>query len=88
MKLVDEGVLTLNQLIEKMALNPSRILGIRKGTLMLGGDADLVILDAYTEYTVAAANFRSKGKNTPFEGWKLTARPVATIAKGRIYTWE
>jgi dihydroorotase len=87
MKLVDEGVLTLNQLIEKMALNPSRILGIRKGTLMQGADADLIILDAHTEYTVAAAMFRSKGKNTPFDGWKLTARPVATIAKGRIYTW-
>lgn len=88
MKLVDEGVLTLNQLIEKMALNPSRILGIKKGTLMQGADADLVILDAHTEYMVNTALFRSKGKNTPFEGWKLTARPVATIAKGRIYTWE
>ena len=88
MKLVDEGVLTLNQLIEKMALNPSRIVGIRKGTLKQGADADIVILDTHNEYTVDSAGFRSKGKNTPFEGWKLNARPVATIAKGRIYTWE
>jgi len=88
MKLVDKGVLTLNQLIEKMALNPSRIVGIRKGTIKQGADADMVILDTHNEYTVDTACFRSKGKNTPFGGWKLNARPVATIAKGRIYTWE
>lgn len=88
MKLVDEGVLTIDRLIEKMALNPARIIGLGKGNLKQGADADLVILDISTEYTVAAARFRSKGKNTPFEGWKLKARPVATIAKGRIYTWE
>ncbi len=88
MKLVDEGVLTLNQLIEKMTLSPSKIIGIRKGTVKQGADADIVILDINTEYAVAAASFRSKGKNTPFEGWTLNARPVATIAKGRIYTWE
>lgn len=88
MKLVDKGILTLNQLIEKMSLNPSKILGLRKGTIKQGADADMVILDTHTEYTVDAASFRSKGKNTPFEGWTLNARPVATIAKGRIYTWE
>jgi len=88
MKLVDDRVLTLNQLIEKMCLNPSKIAGIRKGTVKQGADADMVILDTHNEYTVDPAVFRSKGKNTPFEGWKLNARPVATIAKGRIYTWE
>jgi len=88
MKLVDEGVLTLDRLVEKMAVNPARIVGIGKGTLKQGADADLVILDTRIEYAVAAARFRSKGKNTPFEGWRLKAQPVATIAKGRIYKWE
>jgi dihydroorotase len=88
MKLVEGGVLTLNQLMEKMSVNPSRIVGLGKGTLKQGADADLLILDTRTEYTVSAARFRSKGKNTPFEGWKLNARPVVTIAKGKIYTWE
>lgn len=88
MKLVDDGVLTLRQLIEKMALNPSNILGIRKGTVKQGTDADLVILDTHTKYTVDSAGFRSKGKNTPFNGWELKTRPVVTIAKGRIYTWK
>lgn len=88
MKLVDEGLLTLNQLIEKMALNPSKITGVPKGTVKQGADADIVILDTHTEYAVDTARFRSKGKNTPFEGWRLRARPVATIAKGRIYPWQ
>lgn len=88
MKLVDEGVLTLNQLIEKMALNPSKIVGIRKGTIKQGADADIVVLDTHNAYTVDPARFRSQGKNTPFEGWKLNTRPVATVAKGRIYIWD
>jgi dihydroorotase len=88
MKLVEGGVLTMNQLIEKMALNPARIIGVRKGNLKKGADADIVMLDTRVGYTVAAAGFRSRGKNTPFEGWELNARPVATIAKGRIYKWE
>jgi dihydroorotase len=88
MKLVDNGVLTLKQLIEKMVLTPSKIIGLRKGTLKQGADADIVILDTHTGYTVDAASFRSKGKNTPFDCWQLNTRPVATIARGRIYTWE
>lgn len=99
MRLVEEKVLTLGQLVEKMSVNPARILGLHltphasphtgiKGTLKPGSDADLVIIDTKTEYTVNASGFKSKGKNTPFDGWVLKARPSATIAKGRIYRWE
>ncbi len=99
MRLVEEKVLTLGQLIEKMSVNPARILGLHgtnhsssltgiKGTLKPGADGDLVIIDTKAEYTVNAAGFKSKGKNTPFDGWVLKARPAVTIAKGRIYRWE
>jgi dihydroorotase len=92
MMLVDDGVLDMSRLIEKMALNPSRILGMinkgTKGSLKPRSDADLVILDTATEYKVETANFRSKGINTPFAGWTLRARPVTTIAGGRIYRWD
>jgi dihydroorotase len=92
MKLVDDGLLDMSRLIEKIALNPSRILGLikkgTKGTLKPRADADLVILDTATEYRVETAGFRSKGVNTPFAGWTLRARPVMTIANGRIYTWD
>jgi dihydroorotase len=88
MKLVDEGVLSLAGLLKKMALIPAGIIGIPAGTLKAGADADLTVVDAKTEYKVNAAGFKSKGKNTPFDGWTLNARPIITISKGRINTWE
>jgi len=99
MKLVDEGVLSMNQLVEKMSLNPSRILGLLtprdsshvtapKGTFAAGADADVTIVDASKEVKVEASRFLSRGKNTPFDGWVLKGIPVITISKGRIHEWQ
>jgi dihydroorotase len=91
MKLVDEGVLTLAQLIEKMAFMPAKIMGLTKrgiGMIKSGGNADLAIIATKKKYKVNAENFISKGKNTPFDGWILAARPVVTICLERIYEWE
>jgi dihydroorotase len=99
MKLVDEGVLTINQLAEKMSLNPARILSLLtphlsslitgpKGTLAVGSDADITILDTEKEVTVEASKFLSKGKNTPFDGWVLKGVPLITISKGRMHEWQ
>jgi dihydroorotase len=85
LKLVKEGVLTLIQLIEKMAWNPARILGIDRGTLKIGSDADVVIVDENKEYKVEPDLFISQGKNTPFAGWLLEGMPVLTIYKGKIH---
>jgi dihydroorotase len=85
LKLVKEGVLTLIQLIEKMAWNPARILGIDRGTLKIGSDADVVIVDENKEYKVEPDRFISQGKNTPFAGWLLEGMPVLTIYKGKIH---
>jgi dihydroorotase len=87
MKLVEDGLLTPGELVRKMALAPATIAGIGKGTLKPGSDADLVILESGGEFRVAAASFASKGKNTPFDGWVLSTRPVVTIAQGRMYRW-
>ena len=87
MRLVGSHILTLSQLIEKMALNPARILQIDKGTLGVGSDADVVIIDEKKEYTVESQKFISKGKNTPFNGWGLRGMPVITIYKGKVYEW-
>jgi dihydroorotase len=78
-------VLTINQLLEKMAFNPSRILGIERGTLKIGAVADVVIIDAEKEFIVNPDNFASKGKNTPFIGWTLKGVSSVVISKGRIY---
>lgn len=89
MKLVDDRVLTLDELVRKMAFVPAQILGLKdKGSLRPGADADIVILDTEKEYTVDPEQFISKGKNTPFQGWLLRAAPVVTIAQGRIYRWD
>ena len=98
MRLVDEGVITINQLIEKMSVNPSRILGLcsplsffitgPKGTFAKGADADVTIVDTKKEFKVEATKFFSKGKNTPFDGWMLKGAPAITISKGKIYEWK
>jgi dihydroorotase len=90
MRLVEDKILTISDLVEKLCCTPGKILGIsdKKGTLRPGADADLVIIDRTGEYTVRATDFRSKGKNTPFDGWVLKARPAVTVAKGRIFRWE
>ena len=87
LRLVQEGILSLHQLIEKMTINPAKILRIKKGTLRAGMDADILVVDEKKEYTVHAERFISKGKNTPFEGWELKGSPVLTMYKGKIYEW-
>jgi len=85
LRLFEQGVLTLSQLVEKMAKNPAAILGIDKGTLKPGADADITILDLNKEFRVDPGEFVSKGKNTPFEGWVLKGIPVITICKGKVH---
>jgi dihydroorotase len=68
-----------------MTKNPAAILGIDKGTLKPGADADITVLDLNKEFRVDSGKFVSKGKNTPFEGWVLKGMPVMTICKGRIH---
>jgi dihydroorotase len=88
LRLVDEGILSMNQLVEKMSFNPSQILGISsKGSLKQGSDADVTIIDTKKEVRVEAEKFASKGKNTPFNGWVMKGVPVIIISKGRVYEW-
>jgi dihydroorotase len=84
LKLVEDKVLSMQQLVEKMSLNPARILGVDRGTLRVGADADLVIVDMNRESTIDAKSFASLGKNTPFDGWNVRGVPVMTIWKGQI----
>jgi dihydroorotase len=84
LKLVDDGIISLNQLIEKMSTNPARILGIRKGTLAVGSDADITVIDQNKTWTVNVNDFRSKSRNCPFHGWNLKGKAVITIVGGAI----
>jgi dihydroorotase len=82
-KLVHEGTLSPADAVRKLSLNPASILKLNKGTLSIGADADITIIDPDLEWTVDATQFKSKSKNTPFNGWKLKGRAVQTIVGGR-----
>ena len=83
LKLVKNGVLSFIQLVEKMSTNPARILGLENG-LRVGRPADITIIDPDVSYTVDAASFQSLSRNTPFDGWHLTGKPVLTMVDGRL----
>jgi len=82
--LVHGGVLTLKELLRKFTVNPARLLNIPYGTLAPGSAADIIVFNPSIEWTVDAAQFLSKGRNTPFNGWKLKGKNLLTIADGKI----
>ena len=82
--LVKTGVLTMKQLIEKMSVNPSRILGISKGSLSVGKTADITIFNPNREWTVDINKFNSKSKNSPYNGYTLSGKPEYVIVGGEI----
>lgn len=84
LRLVNDGILTLSQLIARMATNPAKILNIDKGTLAKGADADITVIDPYKMWTVSVNDFRSKSRNSPFDGWNLQGKALMTIVGGEI----
>lgn len=82
--LVKTGKLTMSQLIEKMSVNPAKIIGIDRGSLKEGKAADLVIFDPEATYKVDVNDFASKGKNSPYDGFTLNGRVEVTIVGGEI----
>jgi dihydroorotase len=83
LRLVEEGVLSFSEAIKKLSINPSAILKIGAGTLSPGSIGDITIIDPKVFWTVDSAQFKSKSRNTPFNGWKLTGRAVQTILGGK-----
>lgn len=81
--LVKKNELTLSELIEKMSINPAKIYNINGGTLSEGAYADITIFDENKEWIVTD-NFKSKAKNSPFIGEKLTGKVIYTICKGKV----
>jgi len=83
LKLVDEGVLTMSEAISKLSANPAALLKRKVGTLSEGVDADITIIDPDIAWTVDTSTFRSKSRNTPFNGWKLKGKAMQTIVGGK-----
>ncbi len=82
--LVEEGVLTLESAVDKLATAPAKAFSLNAGTLAAGAPADVAIVDPTLEWEVDPARFRSKSRNTPFAGWKVKGRVTTTIVSGRV----
>lgn len=82
--LVESGKMSLEQLSKLMSEKPAKLLGIESGELREGGLADLTLVDLNNEYTIDSKTFKSKGKNTPFDGWKVKGKVINTIVEGQI----
>jgi dihydroorotase len=83
-RLVRPGLVSLARLVELMSTGPARVLGLPGGTLAPGSPADVTLIDLERELDVDVARFASKSRNSPFAGWKLRGRAVATIVAGRV----
>lgn len=83
LKLVDNGIIGMVDLIEKMSTAPARILGLEHG-LAVGRRADITVIDPDVAYCIDAGNFESLSRNTPFNGWPMQGKPVATIVEGNL----
>ncbi|QGH34449.1 dihydroorotase [Gracilibacillus salitolerans] len=84
---VQKGIFTLKQLIDWMTLKPADTFGLPYGRMEIGTSADLTLLDLKTNENIDKDKFLSKGKNTPFDKWEVTGKPVMTIYQGQI-TYE
>jgi dihydroorotase len=84
-RLVHEGVINLERLVELCSVNPAKIFKLAdRGTLRRGAWGDVTILDPDLEWTFDASRSKSKSRNTPFDGWTFRGAAVATIVAGRI----
>src|SRR5579884_3047478 len=82
--LIEPGHLTWPQLIEKLTINPARVLGIDRGTLKPGAAADVTVIDPAAEWVIDPSRFRSQSRNCPFAGWKVRGRAHAVIVGGTV----
>jgi len=84
LKLVEEKVLDIKGLVEKMSFNPAKILGIDRGTLQAGAVADITIIDPDLEWIYTKEKIKSKSGNSPFIGMKMKGQAVYTIVGGKV----
>ncbi len=86
--LVEQGTMDLNQLIMKISITPSKIMGINKGTLSIDADADITIINPENKFIVDPSKFASKGKNSPFNKWQLKGTVEKTVSMGKVFEWK
>ena len=85
--LVLTGEISLGRLADLLTRRPARLFGLPWGELAVGGDADLTVIDLEEERMIDPDALLSKGKNTPFAGWRVKGWPVLTLVAGRV-AWD
>jgi dihydroorotase len=83
-QLIAPGHLDWPAAIAKMTINPARILNLKKGTLQIGADADITVIDPEVCWKVDPSKMRSKSSNTPFAGWELQGRAEVVVVGGKV----
>ncbi|MEO2041446.1 MAG: dihydroorotase, partial [Pirellulales bacterium] len=83
-RLIESGRIDWPRFVEAISLLPAKILGINRGTLRPGAIADVTLIDPSREWQVDVNSFESKSVNSPFHGWTLRGRAVATIVHGKV----
>lgn len=86
--LYHSGLLSLSRVLDLMSHSPAALLGLDKGTLGVGADADLVLFDPDQQWTIDKNQFASKGRNTPFHGRAVRGKVKCTISQGNIIYQE
>lgn len=83
---VAKGRISLTKMVEVTATNPAKLFGLwpRKGTIAVGSDADLVVIDPAGKFTVAVRHMESKSDFDPYEGYEATGWPSMTISRGEV----
>lgn len=84
LRLVDEGILDLLGLIDRLTYQPAQILGLSRGTLRVGAPADICIIDPHARWTLDEETLVSRGQNTPFFGHELKGQVTHTLLGGRF----
>lgn len=82
--LVKSKIIDLPTLIERMSCAPAKVFHLPGGTLRKGSPADVTVFDPVAEWEVNAARFRTKGRNTPYQGMTLTGRVHYTLVHGAV----
>ena len=83
LKLVDEKILSMSELIKKLTSTPAGIFNLSSGNLSLGNDADILIFNPNIEYSIDISKFHSTSKNSPFDGWKVKGKVIHTLVRGK-----
>ena len=87
-RLVEPGILSPLELIRRMSTNPAKAFNLMDeygdGRIAVGNPADIVVIDPNEEWIIDKKKFASKGRNTPFDGWKVRGRVKCTICDGEL----